>query len=157
VNSIPPSKFKTSIKGSGEVEPSVLSLEKARKNSPGKGTDRGPVIEKVYKREKDITWKSHPLNERLKMRFLITKQEDQVDVTCVTGRIPKGEVVPEHAHDVHDLIYPLAGSGKIWVAGIGSLELKRGVLIHIPPGVRHKIYDVNEDLELFDVFSGPVL
>ncbi|MBN1103135.1 MAG: cupin domain-containing protein [Deltaproteobacteria bacterium] len=113
--------------------------------------------EQVFKHEDVIEWRPHPMNHRLKMGFLITKEKDGVELTCIRGMIPRGESVPEHTHSVHDILYPISGKGKIWVAGIGESEIRKGVLVHVPPGVGHRIYDVTEDLELFDVFSGPLL
>jgi len=37
-----------------------------------------------------------------------------VKVTCLLARIPKGEMIPEHTHKVHDILYPLSGKAKIW-------------------------------------------
>ncbi len=78
-------------------------------------------------------------------------------VTCIRGRIPRGETVPEHTHNVNDILYPVSGKGKIRVEGIGDLDLMKGVLVLGPPGIRHHVYDVTEDLKILDIFSGPVL
>ena len=50
------------------------------------------------------------------------EQDDKVEVTCMTGNIPKGEVVFEHIHEVHDITFPASGRGKIWMEGIGDIE-----------------------------------
>jgi quercetin dioxygenase-like cupin family protein len=122
-------------------------------------TSRDKVVTKrrVYKELEKVERVSHPLNDRLKTALMLTNKDDGVKVTCLTGVIPKGEGVPEHTHEVHDIIFPLSGRGKIWIEGVGDLELRKGVLVHVPPGLAHRIFDVSEDLELFDVFSGPVL
>jgi quercetin dioxygenase-like cupin family protein len=73
------------------------------------------------------------------------------------ARIPKGESIPEHTHAVHDILYPLSGKAKVWIKGLGDLELKKGVLVSVPPGVVHKVYEVTEDLEVYDVFSEAIL
>lgn len=113
--------------------------------------------DRVYKLEKNIEWKSHPMNHRLMMGLLLTNKEDGVGFTLIRGHIPIGETVAEHSHDFHDILYPLSGKGKIWVEGVGDLELTKGVLVHVPPGTSHKLYDVTEDLELLDIFTGPVI
>jgi quercetin dioxygenase-like cupin family protein len=132
------------------------SLERGWKPSSGETTGQALSREQVLKEEKEIEWNAHPMNHRLKMAFLITKEKDGVDLTCIRGRIPKGQSVPEHTHAVHDILYTISGKGKIWVAGAGELEMRKGVLVHVPPGVGHSIYDITEDLELFDVFSGAI-
>jgi quercetin dioxygenase-like cupin family protein len=124
---------------------------------PGVKADIPISKDLVYKEEKSIEWKSHPMNSRLKMRILLTNKRDGVKATFIRGHIPKGETVQEHTHDVHDILYPLCGKGKIWVEGVGDLELKKGVIVHVPPGVSHRLYDITEDLELLDVFSGPIM
>jgi quercetin dioxygenase-like cupin family protein len=91
------------------------------------------------------------------MAFLLTKKDDGVEVTTLLIRIPKGEGLPEHTHLAHDIIFPLSGKAKIWIKGMGDYELKKGVLMHVPPGVLHKLYDVTEDVEIYDVFSGAIL
>lgn len=111
----------------------------------------------VYKEEDKIKWESHPLRNKVKLGYLLTKKEDGVKVTCLLARIPKGEMIPEHTHKVHDILFPLSGKGKIWIKGLGELELKKGVLVSVPPETAHKVYDVTEDLEIYDVFSDAIL
>ena len=36
------------------------------------------------------------------------------------------------------------------------MKLKKGVLVNVPPGVPHKVYNVTEDMEIFNVFSGAI-
>jgi quercetin dioxygenase-like cupin family protein len=60
------------------------------------------------------------------------EQDDRVEVTCMTGNIPKGEVVPEHTHEIPDFTFPASGRGKIWIEAISDLELKKGILFLIP-------------------------
>lgn len=112
--------------------------------------------ERVYKEMKNIRSTPHPLNEQVKLTYILTKKDDNVEVTIIHALVPKGSGIPEHIHDVHDIIYPLSGKAKIWMQGIGDLKLEKGVLVNVPPGVLHKVYDVEEDLEVFDVFSGAI-
>ena len=134
----------------------------ATEKTEGWGTaDRAKQIEEgmkqhVYKKAKDISRVPHPLNDQVKLTFLLTKKDDNVEVTIIHALVPKDSEIPEHVHDVNDIIYPVAGKAKIWIQGIGDLELEKGVLVNVPPGILHKVYDVEEDLEVFDVFSGPI-
>jgi quercetin dioxygenase-like cupin family protein len=111
----------------------------------------------AYKQIKDMKWEPHPINDKLKLAFLLTNKEDGIKVTTLLAKIPKGEELPEHTHEVHDIIFPLSGQAKIWIKGIGEYELKKGVIVHVPPGIPHKVYKVTEDVEIYDVFSGPIL
>ena len=72
----------------------------------------------VYKKAKEINWQPHPMNQKVKLGFILTKKEDEVEVTCLLAKIPKGEEIPEHTHAVHDIIFPLSGRGKIWIKDI---------------------------------------
>ena len=111
----------------------------------------------VYKEQADVKWEPHPLDDRVKLGYILTQKEDGVKVTCILARVPKGASIPEHTHPVHDIIYPLSGKGKIWIDGLGTLELERGVLVNVPPHVRHKVTDVTEDMEIYDVFSDAIV
>ena len=115
------------------------------------------MIEHIYKQLKNIKWEPHPINKNVQLGFVLTKRDDGVEITSLLAKIPKGEVVPEHTHEVHDILFPLSGKGKVWIKGIGDFELKRGVVVNVPPGAVHKVYDVTEELEVYDVFSGPIL
>jgi len=122
------------------------------------GSDiKGEEVGHIYKQLKNVKWEPHPINENVQLGFILTKKEDGVELTSLLAKVPKGEVIPEHTHRVHDIILPLSGKGKIWIKGIREFELKRGVLVNVPPGAVHKVYDVTEDLEIYDVFSGPIL
>jgi len=134
----------------------------ATEKTVGWGTaERAKQIEEgmkqhVYKEVKHISTTPHPLNDQVKLTFLLTKKDDDVEVTIIHALVPKDSAIPEHVHDVNDIIYPVAGKAKIWIQGIGDLKLEKGVLVNVPPGILHKVYDVEEDLEVFDVFSGPI-
>jgi quercetin dioxygenase-like cupin family protein len=110
----------------------------------------------IIKESKDLEWRPHPANGNVSLAFVVSKRDDDVDGTCIFARVPKGEGLPEHTHDVHDIIVPLAGKGKFWIKGLGEFEIKKGVVFNVPPGVSHRLYDVTEDLEIFDLFIGPI-
>jgi len=115
------------------------------------------MIGQIYKQFRDVKREPHPINKNVLLGFILTKKDDGVEITSLLARVPKGEVVPEHTHEVHDILCPLSGKGKVWIKGIGDLELKRGVVVSVPPGALHKVYDVTEALEVYDIFSGPIL
>ena len=114
------------------------------------------IRDQVYKDYTAVNWEPHPLNEKVKLAYILTQRKDHVAVTCLLARVPRGEEIPEHTHYVHDIIFTLSGRGKIWIKGLGALELRNGVLVSVPPNVPHRVYDVTEDMEIYDVFSGAI-
>ena len=128
----------------------------------GKTTTEGEgvgkeMVDQIYKQIDNITWEPNPANKNVKMGVILTKADDDVEISAFKAVCPKGETVPEHSHPVHDILFPLSGKGKIWIKGIGDLELRKGVVVCVPPGTVHKVYDVTEDLEVYDIFSGPII
>jgi quercetin dioxygenase-like cupin family protein len=122
----------------------------------GEDVDKG-MVDHIYKQIDAIKWGPHPVNENVRMGEILTKRDDNVEISAFKAVCPKGEVVPEHTHPVHDILFPLSGKAKIWIKGLGDFELKKGVVVCVPPGAVHKVYDVTEDLEVYDIFSGPIL
>ena len=105
----------------------------------------------VY-REEELQWTPHPA-KGVERKVFISKKEHNVDVTCMQVRIPKGAEVPEHIHEAQDdIIYVLQGKFKLWVEGEDH-NAEKGTLLRVPKGIRHKIYDVQEDTLLYDVFA----
>jgi len=105
----------------------------------------------------NLVFIDHPVNKNVKIGYILTHKDDNIDFTSAIVKIPKGEVIPEHTHDVYDIICPLSGKGKIWVENTGEHELEKGVFVKVPPHTKHRIFDVQEDLEIYDIFSGFVL
>ena len=136
-------------------------METKKRVGWGKAEDAWEINSKmchrIYRQLANIQWESHPLCENVKLAYILTKEEDSVDVTCIFAKIPKGSEIPEHVHkDAFDIICPLSGRGKIWIKGVGEFELKCGVVVNVPPGALHKVYDVTEDMEIYDVFNGAI-
>jgi len=114
----------------------------------------GDIKNETFKMLKDENWESHPLVKEVFLNFIITKKDNEAGVTCLFVKIPKEREIPEHLHELsNDIIVLLEGKAKIWIQGIGEFEMRRGVVINIPKGVKHKIFDVTEDVLAFDVFN----
>ena len=102
----------------------------------------------------DEGWKPHPLVKEILLNVVIEKKDNDAGVTCLFVRIPRGKEIPEHVHELsNDIIVPLKGKARIWIKGIGDFEMSKGVIINIPQGVTHKVFEVTEDFLAFDVFS----
>lgn len=110
----------------------------------------------IYKVE-ELKWTPHNLAKGVERKILISKKEHKVDVTCMLVRIPKGVEIPEHIHDAQDdIIYVLQDKFKLWAEGTEH-DAEYGTLLRVPKGVKHKVYDVQEDTLLYDVFSPATL
>ncbi len=101
----------------------------------------------------ELPWLPHPTASGVKIKPLISKKEHGLDVTCILVNVPPGIEVPEHIHEKQeDILYPLKGRAEMWVEGTGNFSLEPGVIVRVPKGTRHKIFDVTEDLLIHDVF-----
>ncbi|MGC8659491.1 MAG: cupin domain-containing protein [Desulfomonilaceae bacterium] len=102
----------------------------------------------------DVSWTPHPVVAGVQVKPLVTQREHSAAVTCMLVKIPVGKDVPEHIHaDQDDILFPLEGSGVMWVDGTGEFPLTPGMVVRVPKGVRHKIGQVTEELVVYDVFS----
>jgi len=114
----------------------------------------GDIKNETFKVLRDESWEPHPLVKEVLLNFIITQKDNGAGVTCLFVRIPKGREIPEHFHELsNDIIVPLEGKATIWIQGMGEFVMRRGVVINIPKGVKHKIFDVTEDIFAFDVFN----
>jgi quercetin dioxygenase-like cupin family protein len=108
----------------------------------------------VVRSEEQVGWQPHPAFKGVRIKYLLTKRDDCSDITCILLMVPKGGEIPEHLHtDKVDVMYPLSGVGKQWVEDLGDFELRKGMIIRVPMGKKHRTYGVTEDLVLFDIFS----
>jgi quercetin dioxygenase-like cupin family protein len=101
-----------------------------------------------------LSWSPHPVAEGVEIKPLVTKKDHGLDVTCVLVKVPVGIEVAEHIHETQaDILYPLQGRGEMFVEGAGNLAIEPGVVVRVPMGVRHRIFNVTEELLLYDVFQ----
>jgi quercetin dioxygenase-like cupin family protein len=99
----------------------------------------------------------HPFLENVGMKTLYSKEKDGADVTCFVVRCKVGSEIEEHIHeDEADIIFVLKGKATMWVEDRGSFPLEPGVFVVVPKGLRHRTYDVVEELHIYDVFSPPM-
>ncbi|OSS42633.1 hypothetical protein DESAMIL20_517 [Desulfurella amilsii] len=110
-----------------------------------------------FQKIENLEFIEHSANKNVKIGYVFTHKNDSVEFTSAIVKIPKGESIPEHTHDVYDIICPVSGKGRIWVENAGECELKKGVFVKVPPHTKHRIFDVQEDLEIYDIFSGFLL
>ena len=105
-------------------------------------------------KEKEIDWGPHPTIKDVKIKPLLTKKDHKTDITVVLVNVKEDVIVPEHIHkEQDDILYVLSGIGKMWVDGIGEFELHKGKFIRVLKGTKHKIYDIKENLLIYDIFT----
>ena len=91
------------------------------------------------------------------MRVLYSRRDDGGDLTCFVVRCPAGSAIEEHVHeDETDVIYVLRGRASMWVEDRGVFPLRPGVFVVVPRGLRHRTFDVEEELVIYDVFTPPM-
>jgi quercetin dioxygenase-like cupin family protein len=108
----------------------------------------------ICKKLDDMAWRPHPLVKEVSVKPLVTKGEDGLDVTCMLVRIPPGSDIPEHVHEEQaDILYPLQGRAQMQVEGQGTFDLEPGMIVRVPKNTKHRIFDVTEELLIYDVFQ----
>jgi quercetin dioxygenase-like cupin family protein len=101
----------------------------------------------------DLNWAPHPIAEGVKIKPLVTKRDDDLNVSCILVKVPVGIEIPEHIHDEQvDILYPVSGKAEMHVEGTGAFALEPGVVVRVPIGAKHKIINVTEELVIYDVF-----
>ena len=115
-----------------------------------------PVLELVEPKviqARDAEWNPHPKFKGVEIAYLLTKKDDDVDMTVAMVHWQVGAEIPRHIHeDSDDILYILKGKAKIWIEGIGDVPVSAGSFVRIPKGVPHQPHDVEEDLVAHDTW-----
>jgi len=103
----------------------------------------------------ELAWEDHPTVPNVSIQKMITRaQFGPESPSILTVQVPAGVEVPEHVHEnSEDILCILSGKATMRVEGTGEIALYRGVVVRVPRGTRHRIYDVTETLLIYDVFS----
>jgi len=105
-----------------------------------------------------LPWLPHPTAKGVKIKPMVSHKDTGLNVTCMLVQVPAGAEVPEHVHpDQADILYPLEGKARMWVAGGDGFDLQPGVIVRVPQNTPHKIYDVTQSLLIYDVFQPALL
>ena len=111
----------------------------------------------IVRKLSQVSETPHPFLENVGMSTLYSKKDDGGEVTCFVVRCTVGSEIEEHVHpDETDIIYVLQGRATMWIEDRGTFPLEPGVFVVVPRGLRHRTYDVVEELLIYDVFSPPM-
>jgi mannose-6-phosphate isomerase-like protein (cupin superfamily) len=111
----------------------------------------------IIKNLDQVTETRHPFLENVGMRTLYSKRDDEGEATCFVIRCVVGSEIEEHVHhDEVDIIFVLKGKATMWIEDRGSFSLEPGVFVVVPKGLRHRTYDVKEELLIYDIFIPPM-
>jgi quercetin dioxygenase-like cupin family protein len=105
----------------------------------------------------EINETAHPFLENVGMRPLYSKRDDGGEITCFVVKCNVGAEIQEHVHsETTDIIYVLQGKATMWIEDRGSFLLEPGVFVVVPKSLKHRTYDVLEELLIYDVFVPPM-
>jgi quercetin dioxygenase-like cupin family protein len=111
------------------------------------------AVEPKVIQESELRFSPHPKFAGVEIAYLLTRKDDDVDMTTAIVHWKVGAEIPEHTHeDSDDILYILRGRAKIWIEGYGDIPLRAGTFVRVPKGVRHHPYDVEEDLLAHDTW-----
>lgn len=111
----------------------------------------------IVRKMNSVPETAHPFLENVTMKTLYSKRDDDADITCFVVRCAVGSEIEEHIHqDEADIIYVLKGRATMWVEDRGEFTLELGIFVVVPKGLRHRTYDVEEELIIYDVFTPPM-
>jgi quercetin dioxygenase-like cupin family protein len=101
----------------------------------------------------EIKWEPHPQLANARVAYLLSKRDENADLTCLLVHLPVGTEVEKHIHEnSDDIIYVVKGKGKMWIDQVGEVPMVEGAFIRIPKGVLHQPHDIEEDILAYDVF-----
>lgn len=100
-----------------------------------------------------LSWQPHPFAKGVIIKPLVTKRGDGLNVSCLLVKVPVGIEIAEHIHEEQvDILYPLKGKAEMFVKGTGVFTLAPGLVVRVPRAVKHRIFNVTEELLIYDVF-----
>ncbi|MBW2636866.1 MAG: cupin domain-containing protein [Deltaproteobacteria bacterium] len=107
----------------------------------------------------DVPWVDHPSVQNVSIKKVITKEQfGEESPSIIMVKIPAHVEVPEHIHDKsEDILFILSGRGTMWIHEIGDVTLQKGAVVRVPRNTKHRIFDVSEELLIYDVFSPGIM
>jgi len=101
----------------------------------------------------DLKFTPHAQFKGVEVCKLLTKADDNVDVTCTIVRWHPGAEIARHIHEnSDDILYFFQGKATIWIDGIGDVPVSAGSFVRIPKGVLHQPHDITEEVIAHDIW-----
>ncbi|MDO9515786.1 MAG: cupin domain-containing protein [Syntrophales bacterium] len=107
----------------------------------------------------DLPWVDHPTVRNVTIKKIITTQQFGKDSPSILMvKIPVDVEVPEHVHtESEDILFVVSGRGMMWVDEAGEVLLCKGEVVRVPRNTKHRIFDVTDEIIVYDVFSPGIL
>ena len=107
----------------------------------------------------NLAWENHPTVKDVSIkRVVTTEQFGKNSPSIIMVKVPVDVEVPEHIHEQsEDILFILSGNATMWIDGIGNLKLQRGMVVRVPGNTKHKIFNVTDELLVYDVFSPGIM
>jgi len=122
----------------------------------GEGDNMATVAELVHAKviqPGEMKWNPHPKFAGVEVASLLSKKDDNLDVTCTVVHWKVGAKFEKHIHEhSDDIIYVIQGKAKVWIDGVGDVSLTPGSFVRIPMGVLHEPHDVEQDFIAHDMW-----
>ncbi|MGO9612395.1 MAG: cupin domain-containing protein [Dissulfurispiraceae bacterium] len=101
----------------------------------------------------EAKWEPHPQLPGVDVAYLLSNQNDAVNITCALVHLQAGSAPAKHSHkNSDDILYVLTGKTKMWVEGYGDVPLDPGTFLRTPKGTLHQPHDIEEDSIAYDVW-----
>jgi quercetin dioxygenase-like cupin family protein len=110
----------------------------------------------VVIQEEEGEWKPHAFAPAIRSKILLSKVEDGAEISIFLIQTTDGGTltVPEHSHEgSEDIAYVLSGRAKMQIEGMGEFELKKGTFVRVPKRVKHRVYDIEPNFVVLNLFS----
>jgi len=91
------------------------------------------VLEAVQPQEAGV----YPLPGRDWIHLIGPENSAATGITVGLSIFPAGSAPPGHVHDTQEeVVFVISGEGQL-VAPTGTVELRAGTCVHVPPGLEH--------------------
>ena len=71
----------------------------------------------------DVKWEPHPQLSGAEVAYLVSRRDENMDLTCMLVHLPPGTQVARHTHECDDIIYVVKGKAMMSVEGIGDIQM----------------------------------
>ena len=71
----------------------------------------------------NIKWEPHPLVAGIESAYLVSKRDENMDLTCMLVHVPPGTRVDKHTHECDEIIYVIQGQAMMHIEGIGEVPI----------------------------------